>query len=82
MCTICHFNNYFVLDHFYSKDEVYFNEAYTNGDSSSDSEQINGTSNKSDSKSLMSAIVSAIKSAPTNWHKGKTDKNLTGKYCL
>jgi len=30
----------------------------------------------------MSAIVSAIKSAPTNWHKGKIDKNLTGKYCL
>jgi len=43
---------------------------------------MNGSSNKSDSKSLMSAIVSAIKSAPTNWHKGKTDKNLTGKYCL
>ncbi|XP_022169231.1 uncharacterized protein LOC111033006 isoform X2 [Myzus persicae] len=59
------------------EDEVYFNEAYTNGDSSSDSEQMNGSSNKSDSKSLMSAIVSAIKSAPTNWHKGKTDKNLT-----
>ncbi|XP_025207208.1 uncharacterized protein LOC112603019 [Melanaphis sacchari] len=58
------------------EDEVYFNEAYTNGDSSSDSEQLNGSSNKSDSKSLMSAIVSAIKSAPTNWHKGKFDKNL------
>lgn len=59
------------------EDEVYFNEAYTNGDSSSDSEQINGSSNKSDSKSLMSAIASAIKSAPTNWHKGKIDKNFT-----
>ncbi|KAL4092494.1 hypothetical protein QTP88_026995 [Uroleucon formosanum] len=59
------------------EDEVYFNEAYTNGDSSSDSEQMNGSSNKSDSKSLMSAIVSAIKSAPTNWHKGKIDKNFT-----
>jgi len=43
---------------------------------------MNGSSNKSDSKSLMSAIVSAIKSAPTNWHKGKIDKNFTGKYCL
>ncbi|VVC31342.1 Hypothetical protein CINCED_3A005373 [Cinara cedri] len=56
------------------EDEVYFNEAYTNGDSGSDSEQLNGPSNKSDPKSLMSAIVSAIKSAPTNWHKGKFDK--------
>lgn len=58
---------------------MYFNEAYTNGDSGSDSEQLNGPSNKPDSKSLMSAIVSAIKSAPTNWHKGKIDKNHSGK---
>lgn len=59
---------------------MYFNEAYTNGDSSSDSEQHNGTSNKQDSKSLMSAIVSAIKSAPTSWQKGKIDKtHIAGK---
>lgn len=58
---------------------MYFNEAYTNGDSSSsDSEQLTGSSNKADSKCLMSAIFSAIKSAPTNMHKGKTDKNHTG----
>lgn len=62
---------------------MYFNEAYTNGDSSSsDSEQQqqqqqhNGSANKSESKSLMSAIVCAIKSsAPASWQKGKNDKN-------
>ncbi|XP_025423972.1 uncharacterized protein LOC112693216 [Sipha flava] len=59
------------------EDEVYFNEAYANGDSSSDSEQPTASLKKSDSKSLMSAIVSAIKSAPTSWHKGKIDKNQT-----
>lgn len=58
---------------------MYFNEAYINGgDSSSDSEQQSGSTKKSDSKSLMSAIVSAIKSAPTNWQKGKIDKNYPG----
>lgn len=30
----------------------------------------------------MSAIVSAIKSAPTNWYKGKNDKIHSGKYYL
>lgn len=57
---------------------MYFNEAYTNGDSSSsDSEQQhNGPANKSESRSLMSAIVCAIKSsAPVSWQKGKIDQN-------
>lgn len=64
-----------MFEFLFLQDEVYFNEAYTNGDSSSDSEQHNVSTNKSDSKSLMSAIVSAIKSAPTGWQKGKIDKN-------
>ncbi|XP_050427851.1 uncharacterized protein LOC126837911 [Adelges cooleyi] len=59
------------------EDEVYFNEAYTNGDSGSESEQHHSSSNKTDSKSLLSAIVSAIKSAPVGWQKAKMDKALT-----
>ncbi|XP_050531817.1 interaptin [Daktulosphaira vitifoliae] len=58
------------------EDEVYFNEAYTNGDSNSDSEQ-HLTSSKTDSKSLLSAIVSAIKSAPSSWQKGKPNKHFS-----